>query len=97
MSERNHNPPHVTPGSRRGVIVEPAKPKDPPPRVRLMANPLAVDVKAAAAMVGISPRMLADLIKQKTVPSFRIGRRVLVSVKSLSEWVRSCEKSGGVS
>ena len=90
-----HRPPTVTP-NRRAYAVEPATKKSDVPRVRLTANPLSVDIKTAAGLLGISPRMMHDLVKQKTVPSFRIGRRVLISVKSLSEWVRSCEKSGGV-
>lgn len=44
-------------------------------------------VAEAAAVVGISTRFMYELVKTKGFPAFRIGKRVLVSVKGLDRWL----------
>jgi len=49
---------------------------------------IAVDGRAAARMLGVSERTLANLVKEKSVPSVNIGRRRLYPVEALTEWLR---------
>ncbi len=50
-------------------------------------EPLAVCAAEAAVMLGVSPRTLWKLTKEKRVPSVKIERRVLYSVEALRRFV----------
>lgn len=60
-------------------------------------QPLAVDVRGAARMIGLSPRSIQALIKTGELPSFTVGRRRLLAVESLRRWIesRAREAKGG--
>lgn len=50
-------------------------------------EPLAVGRKEAAAMLGISERLLWTWTNAKTIPHVRIGTRVLYPVEELRRWL----------
>ena len=49
-------------------------------------EPLLLDVRAAARLLGVSPRTLFTLTRQG-LPHVRIGRRVFYPLDKLREWV----------
>jgi len=49
--------------------------------------PLAVGRREAAAMLGISERLLWTWTNSKTIPHVRIGTRVLYPVEQLRLWL----------
>ena len=52
-------------------------------------EPLCVNVKDAAKMLGICERTLNTLIKDREIPVVRIGRRVLLRKEDLEAFVHS--------
>jgi excisionase family DNA binding protein len=52
---------------------------------------LLIMSKAAAALLGISPRKLWSLTKCGEIPCVRIGRSVRDSVRSLEAWIERRE------
>ncbi len=52
-----------------------------------MEDRIAVDVETAAEMLGISRAALYPLVIAGVVPSFKVGRRRLVPVARLRDWV----------
>lgn len=50
-------------------------------------EPLAVGRREAAAMLGISERLLWTWTNAKTIPHVRIGTRVLYPVEELRRWL----------
>lgn len=54
---------------------------------------LAVDIRTAAKMLGISVRHLGTLVRRGQIPSVTIGRRRLFVVAQLRSWL--VNKSGG--
>ena len=60
-------------GEDRGEPIEPA--------------PITCRLERAASLLGVSPRMLADLARDGVVPSFKIADRVrLFRVADLENW-----------
>jgi len=57
-------------------------------------EPLAVNAKQAAAMLGISPRTLWTLTNASKISHIRIGRRVVYRVDALKSWLERSEKGG---
>ena len=53
-----------------------------------------LSVAEAAAVVGISTRYMYDLVKAKGFPTIQIGRRLLVSVKGLEQWLEEQAQKG---
>jgi excisionase family DNA binding protein len=51
-------------------------------------NILAVDVHEAARRLGVSPRTVATLVKRRELTSRRIGRRRIIPVRALEEFLR---------
>ncbi|MGP1347130.1 MAG: helix-turn-helix domain-containing protein [Phycisphaerales bacterium] len=49
---------------------------------------ISVSVPKAAAMVGLSERKTWDLVADGTIPSLRVGRRVLIPVAGLRAWIK---------
>lgn len=52
-----------------------------------MSEPITVDVATAARLVGVSRAALYPLVMSGDIPSFKLGRRRLVPVAGLEEWV----------
>lgn len=59
----------------------------------MVLEPLAVSVKQAARMLGVSPPTLYTWIHQEGFPAFKLGGRTLVSTEGLREWVRQQTQS----
>ncbi len=57
---------------------------------------LAVPVAEAARRLSLSPRTVATLIATKELRSLKVGRRRLVPVKSLQDFLRR-DHRGGIS
>jgi excisionase family DNA binding protein len=53
------------------------------------ANVLAVSIAEAARRLGISARTLATLVARKELPSRKIGRRRVIPVKALEQFLRN--------
>jgi len=51
-------------------------------------NVIAVNIPEAARRLSISPRTVASLIAEKILPSRKIGRRRVVPVRALNEFLR---------
>lgn len=49
---------------------------------------LAVNVREAARRLGVSPRTIATLVARKELPSRKIGRRRVIPVRALEEFLR---------
>lgn len=56
-------------------------------------EPLAVGRREAAAMLGISERLLWTWTNAKTIPHVRIGTRVLYPVAQLRSWLEERAKT----
>jgi excisionase family DNA binding protein len=54
---------------------------------------IAVSIREAAAMLSISPRSVQNYIRTKTLPARKIGRRTLISVRSLENFLRTDQPS----
>lgn len=50
-------------------------------------EPLLVDARTAAGMLGVSERLLWSWTKSGEIGNVRIGRRVLYPVQGLKDWV----------
>ncbi len=55
---------------------------------------LTCTVSEAAQMLGVSKPIMYDLVRAGAVPSFRVGRKILMSRKTLSDWVENGGKYG---
>lgn len=55
---------------------------------------LAVNVAEAARRLGVSPRTVATLVARKELPSRKIGRRRVVPVRALEEFLRRDHRTG---
>lgn len=56
--------------------------------------PLAVSAAEAARLLGVSKPKIYDLIAQEDFPSFKVGKRTLISVDGLRKWIN---RQAGVS
>lgn len=59
-----------------------------------MAEKLALTVREAAALLGVSPPLVYELIHRSDFPSFTVGKRRLISRAALEEWVLIQAQSG---
>ncbi len=50
-------------------------------------EPLMISVADAARVLGLSKSTIGKLALDRTIPSLRVGSRVLLPVKALSEWI----------
>lgn len=50
-------------------------------------SPLAITVKDTCRTLGVSRWAVMRLITQQKIRSQRIGRRIVVSLKSIEEWL----------
>ena len=53
---------------------------------------LAVDVREAGRRLGVSARTVAELVKHKELPSRKIGRRRIITVAALEQFLRKDHK-----
>ncbi len=51
--------------------------------------PLNMNIEQAARYLNTTPRQLRDLVRDKIIPHFRVGRLVRFNRKKLAEWVES--------
>jgi len=49
---------------------------------------LAVSIREAATMLGISPRSVQNYIRLKVLPARKIGRRTVITVRALEAFLR---------
>jgi excisionase family DNA binding protein len=54
---------------------------------------LAVSIREAAAMLGISPRSVQNFVSLKKLPARKIGRRTLVLMRDLEAFLRRDHES----
>lgn len=59
-----------------------------------MAEKIAITVKEAAALLGVSPPLVYELINREDFPSFKVGKRRLISRAGLEKWVQIQAQSG---
>lgn len=54
-------------------------------------NKIVVSVKETAQILGVSVPIAYELVHRADFPSVRIGKRILVSVDGLKDWInRNC-------
>jgi excisionase family DNA binding protein len=53
-----------------------------------MTDEIAISIPEAARRLALSPRTMATLVAQKAIPSRKIGRRRVVSVRDLEIFLR---------
>jgi excisionase family DNA binding protein len=58
-----------------------------------MTTKLAVDIREAAAMLSVSPRTIANYIHAGLLRSRKIGKRRLVTVKALEDFLATDRQS----
>ena len=49
--------------------------------------PLAVSAPEAARLLGVSKPTLYQLMNKSGFPAFKVGKRTLISVEGLREWI----------
>lgn len=54
---------------------------------------LAVDIRSAAEMLSVSPRTIQSYIAAKLLPARKIGRRTVISIRSLENFLRADQPS----
>lgn len=65
----------------------PASAAPPEERFAVGMEPLLISVADAARVLGLSTSTVGSLAATGTIPSLRIGKRVLMPVKALEEWI----------
>ena len=57
----------------------------------------AVDVKAAAAFLGVSPSLVYAWVERKQIPHYRMmGRSIRFSLAELAKWRQQFHVNGGI-
>lgn len=57
--------------------------------------PMFINANLLAELFGVSRASAYELIREKNFPSFRIGKRILVSKENLRTWIESRSEKGG--
>jgi excisionase family DNA binding protein len=78
-------PSNTNTGIRIPAWTPPEKPKKKPPEKA--AQRITVSVQEEADMLGVHKDTLMVLVKAEEIRTIKIGRRILVSIKSLNEYV----------
>lgn len=47
-----------------------------------------------AQYLGVSQDLIFKMVREKTIPHFRIGRRILFRVESIDKWITEREHEG---
>lgn len=55
---------------------------------------LTLSVPEAAALIGVSPAHMYELVKTENFPAIKIGRRILVHAKRLETWLDEMAEKG---
>ena len=71
----------------REFSIESEKPMTEQPLITQIPK-LAFSIREAAASLSLSERTVEEMAKRGEIPSFRQGRRVLVPVDGLRQWVK---------
>jgi excisionase family DNA binding protein len=61
--------------------------------MELEGTKLAVGIREAAQMVGVSPRTIQNYIAAKLLPHRKLGRRTVVPVRALETFLRADQPS----
>ncbi len=81
-------PPPAAPVAAPSPKAEPSTAGSPPDeRFAVGMEPLLISVADAARVLGLSTSSIGSLAAKGTIPSLRIGKRVLLPVKALEEWI----------
>ena len=51
--------------------------------------PLTLDIKGAAALLGVSDDLMYRMVHIKDFPSFRMGRKILIDRRKLEDWLEA--------
>ena len=57
--------------------------------------PIFINADLLAELFGVSRASAYELMRERNFPSFRIGKRILVSRENLIAWVESRSEKGG--
>ena len=57
--------------------------------------PMFINAATLAQLFGVSRASAYELMSAKDFPSFRIGKRILVTKEKLVEWIEGRSKKGG--
>ena len=57
--------------------------------------PMFINATLLAELFGVSRASAYELMRERNFPSFRIGKRILVSRENLIAWVESRSEKGG--
>lgn len=57
-------------------------------------EPLAVSAPEAAELLGVSKPTVYQMMARGDFPSFKVGKRTLISVDGLREWVKKQTEGG---
>ena len=57
--------------------------------------PMFINADLLAELFGVSRASAYELMRKRNFPSFRIGKRILVSRENLIAWVESRSEKGG--
>ena len=57
--------------------------------------PMFINANLLAELFGVSRASAYELMREKNFPSFRIGKRTLVSKENLRTWIESRSEKGG--
>lgn len=55
---------------------------------------LVLSVPEAAALLGISPSKMYEIVRIQGFPAIRVGKRVLVNHKKFEEWIDEMTEKG---
>lgn len=58
-----------------------------------MSDNLVITVAEAAERVGVSDWLLYRLIKQGDFPHRRLGRRIVIPVRALEQWIEQTDQT----
>ena len=57
--------------------------------------PMFINATLLAQLFGVSRASAYELMSERDFPSFRIGKRILVTKENLVEWIEGHSKKGG--
>ena len=57
--------------------------------------PMFINADLLAELFGVSRASAYELMREKNFPSFRIGKRIVVSKENLRTWIESRSEKGG--
>jgi len=57
--------------------------------------PMFINANLLSQLFGVSRASAYELMREKGFPSFRIGKRILVSKEDLKTWIESRTEKGG--